>query len=140
MIKTYIKTIFPKKWLGINYHNKSTYLLKNVNNHLPKLYCSINNLSDLYSNPTIINYNEFCKSPTSCEFLSEPLIDNQKMYFYVDQQNIAKWFMFKNSKGVYVEYNGSTYNVAKNLSEFLTNMNFENLSFYVKYANVFTKI
>jgi hypothetical protein len=137
MIKKSIK--FPKKWIGISIDSNITYIVKNfitVRNpeDINPNYAYIGQLSDIYLKPNILNYTDFCKSPTSCDFLSEPLIDGHKKYFYVDQQDLVKWYV-TNDKYVYADYGEETYIVANNISEFLELMNMENSNYYLKISN-----
>jgi len=126
----------PKKWIGINYGPNTTYRIcnyiniQNIESINPE-FKSIKDIASLYLKPNILNCIDFCKSPTSCDFLSEPQIDGNKQYFYADQQDLVKWFV-TNSKYVYADYNGQTYVVANNISEFLELMHLENYNYYAK--------
>jgi hypothetical protein len=125
-----------KKWIGISYGHENTYCIHDfiqIKNHdlIHPKFKSINDITSLYLNPNILNYIDFCKSPTSCDFLSEPEINGEKKYFYVDQQDLVKWFV-TNTKYVYAEFNGQIYVVANNISEFLELMHLENYNYYSK--------
>ena len=120
-------TNIPKKWIGISSKNSLTYVVKNFISDTKSNYTHIKNIYDLYSVYDILNYNIFCRSPTSCYFLLEPLIIDNKKYFYVDQQELIKWYV-KDDKYVYADFNEQTYIVANSISDFLILMNMENLN------------
>ena len=126
---------YINRWLGIsNKLNRDTYTISNFNNtmRINPLFFDIKNLDELYNTSEIVSYEIFCVSPTSCQFTSKFINSETKKYFYVDQQDIAKWFMIIDDKSVYVDFNKQTYKVSNSLAEFLTRMSEENFSYFFK--------
>ena len=136
------KKKITKKWIGIDPESKQTYVLKNFvsdidQNSIKADYKIIKTISDLYMNHNIINHIEFSESPTSCYFSEEPIIVNNKQYFYFDQQNLVKWYYLTDDKHIYAEFDNNVYMVANSISDFLTLMDKEN---HYVYAQLLSKL
>ena len=141
MIKKHNKLI--KNWITISIDKSKTYsIIPCYTNNINDMYSTINNIDQLYQRLDILKHAIFHESPTSCYFLDKPTIINSKKYFYVDQQDIVKWFMNTNDtdKKVYGEFNNNVYIVATSLSEFLSNIHYDNQKYLNYYINKFAEL
>ena len=141
MIRNHNKML--NKWISISVNKCKTYsIVPHYKNPPIDIYTSVNDIDQLYQRSDILNQMVFHESPTACYFLDTPDIINSKKYFYVDQQNIVKWFMNTNDtdKKVYGEFNNKIYIVASSLSEFLSNIHFDNQKYMNYYMDKFAKL
>ena len=141
MIRKHNKTLH--KWISISVDKTKTYSIVPCYAKTPiDIYASVNNIDQLYQRSDILSQMVFHESPTACYFLDTPNVVNSKKYFYVDQQNIVKWFMNTNDtdKKVYGEFNNKTYVVASSLSEFLSNIHSDNQKYMNYYMDKFAKL